>query len=71
MARLHAHTHTHTHTHTLTVNRAPRSNTPCCTAYYQLITTNLDSPSFDILRIDEGGKPSGMPDSQLWSIDVA
>jgi len=47
------------------------NNTPPLTAYYQLITTNLDAPAYNILRIDEGGGGGSMPASDLWSIDVA
>lgn len=46
------------------------NNTPCCTVYYQLVTTNLDAPAYDLLRLDEGGKPGPEPQSQIWSIDI-
>ena len=37
------------------------NNTAPMTVYYQLITTNLDNPKYEILRINEGGKPGPMP----------
>jgi len=47
------------------------NNTQPMKVYYQLITTNLDKPAYNILRIDEGGGGGSMPSSDLWSIDIA
>ena len=46
------------------------NNTQPMSVYYQLVSTNLDAPAYNILRLDEGGS-SDFPASQLWSIDVA
>ena len=46
------------------------NNTPPMDVYYQLVTTNLDKPAYNILKLDEGGGKSDFPASQLWSIDV-
>ena len=46
------------------------NNTQPMSVYYQLVSTNLDTPAYNILRLDEGGS-SDFPASQLWSIDVA
>jgi hypothetical protein len=46
------------------------NNTPCCDVYYQLVTTNIDNPSYTITRIIEPGKPTSQPSGELWSIDI-
>ena len=46
------------------------NNTGGLDVFYQLITTNVDKPAYEITRIVEPGKPANPPAVELWSIDV-
>ena len=46
------------------------NNTGGIDVFYQLITTNVDKPAYEITRIVEPGKPANPPAVELWSIDV-